>query len=466
MSKIIETLKQSDLFKNLSDDALRSIAQSAKVRQFFPEEIIVWQGNPSDSLYLITNGIVAVKKILSTDSSQTLAYLMTGQTFGEVGILENRPRSANVEAVSDVDVLVIRRKEFMRILHEFPSVAIELARMLGKYLIESNRRQSRKSDNIKVILIFDLFEGIGATTLGVMLTRFMREKTRKSTVYTEYPNAQQLINDFSLDKKTKIFNHALGYDVAIHLPQFTGVSGNFQANTLLNYLMGAYENSIITVKRKAEDQISEDLVMMLDYADQILIQIPPSKEISERVEQTIKGIKKHINTKDTPIFTVISRTFENQTMDISGISHDFELPFTENFPTLEQIHQGTVSVPNAVAEVVEAFVDRLDRTSQIGLFIPTTVDVDKEIDTAEYVNRALNFLAERFGGATSKEASGVWNSSEIGLVGEKVFIVHTYVTPSDLNKYLDEIIEFIKVLKVELRQEAMALEVNQQLTLI
>ena len=52
------------------------------------------------------------------------------------------------------------------------------------------------------------------------------------------------------------------------------------------------------------------------------------------------------------------------------------------------------------------------------------------------------------------------------MVGEKVFIVHTYITHEDMNLYLDEVIEFIKVLKVELKQEAMALEVNDKLTLI
>jgi len=465
MFKITNALKQSDLFKNLSDDDLNSIASTAKIRQFFPEETIVWQGNPSDSLYIITNGIVSVKRVLSADNAQILAYLMPGQTFGEVGILENRPRSANVEAVSDVDVLVIRRKEFLKILHQFPSVAVELARMLGRYLMESNRRQSRKSDNIKVVLVFDLFEGIGATTMGTILTRFMQEKTRKPTVYTEYPNAQQLIQDFNLDKRTKTYNHSSGYDMAINLPRFMGTSGNFQASSFLNYLMGKYENIIITVKRRTEDVISEDLIMMLDYADQILIPIPPDKEISEQVEESLKRLKKHIDTKDTSIFTIIARTFENQELDTSHIPHDFELPFEENFPTLAEIHKGA-SLPPHISETVETFVDRLDRTNQVGVFIPTTVDVDKTIDTEEYVNRALNFLAERFGGATSKEASGVWNSQEIGLVGEKVFIVHTYVTPSDLNKYLDEVVDFIKDLKIELRQEAMALEVNQQLTLI
>jgi hypothetical protein len=78
----------------------------------------------------------------------------------------------------------------------------------------------------------------------------------------------------------------------------------------------------------------------------------------------------------------------------------------------------------------------------------------------------MAFMAERFGGATCKIANGVWNSDKLGLIGEVVYIVHSYITQSDLHRHLDEVVDFVKGLKRELRQEAMALEVNHKLTLI
>ncbi|MCS6832401.1 MAG: cyclic nucleotide-binding domain-containing protein, partial [Flammeovirgaceae bacterium] len=136
----MKALQKSTLFQGLSSEALEEIAQCAKFRQYFPGDVIVWQGKPSDALFLIVNGIVAVKRILGGDKEALLAYLMPGSTFGEVGILENQPRSATVSALSDVDVLVIRREDFMKILLKYPSVSIELAKMLGRYLLESNKR--------------------------------------------------------------------------------------------------------------------------------------------------------------------------------------------------------------------------------------------------------------------------------------------------------------------------------------
>ncbi len=58
------------------------------------------------------------------------------------------------------------------------------------------------------------------------------------------------------------------------------------------------------------------------------------------------------------------------------------------------------------------------------------------------------------------------NSDEIGLVGEKLYKVHTYATSKDLKKYLDEVVDFVRIIKEELKQEAMAMEINQKLTLI
>ena len=78
----------------------------------------------------------------------------------------------------------------------------------------------------------------------------------------------------------------------------------------------------------------------------------------------------------------------------------------------------------------------------------------------------MAFMAERFGGATCKIVNGVWLSDRVGLVGEVVYVVYSYLTQSDMTRYLDEVVDYLKGLKRELNQEAMALEINRKLTLI
>ena len=110
--------------------------------------------------------------------------------------------------------------------------------------------------------------------------------------------------------------------------------------------------------------------------------------------------------------------------------------------------------------------DRLGRTNQISVFIPTTVDVNQTVDTQIYVDRTLALLGRFFRGATSSQAQGVWKSEEVGLVGETVYIVRSYATKLALKNHLPEVLLFVEQLKEELSQEAMAVEVNQKLMLI
>ncbi|MCU0389715.1 MAG: cyclic nucleotide-binding domain-containing protein [Thermoflexibacter sp.] len=466
---IIRALQQCELFKHLPEDELDVIGNKAKMRQFFPDEVIVWQGNPSDSLFLITNGIVAVKRIINENEEQVLNYLMAGNTFGEIGILENKPRSATVAALSDVDVVVIRRADFIDILHQFPSVAIELAKMLGRYLVDSNRRRSRGNANVKLILLFDVFGSLGATSFGVSLARLLYQRTKNKTVYTEYPVPQKLIADLHISRKEKVYKHPGGFDILLSQEERL-LTDKVRTTMMLDTLINDYENIIITLNENIDEDhdgnVDQDIAMMLDYAKQIIMFSPPEPSVWGHLEEIQRKLRKRIRTNETNIFTLINHCSEEYKDAVFPYQVDFQLPFLPVFPPLRDMHAKEVAIPEPLLDIFSTLADRLERTNNIAMYIPTTIDVDKQIDTTIYVEKTLNFFGARFGGATSKQAQGVWNSEQMGLVGETVYIVNSYVTQADLNKFLDEIIEYVKTIKVELKQEAMALEVNQKLTLI
>jgi CRP-like cAMP-binding protein len=461
ISATVKALKQSVLFQHLPEDSLRSVAGVAKMRQYFPDEVIVWQGNPSDSLYLITNGIVAVKRIISAEKEHLLAYLLPGNTFGEVGILENQPRSASVVSVSDVDVLVIRRKDFMDILHKFPTVAIELAKILGKYLLDTNRRLARGNKKAKLILFFSAVRGSGGTTIGNLFAREIATLTNKTTAYTEYPSPRELVADLNIDKKTKIFKHPCGYDILVSLED-NFLSPSARSMLMIDAMMNDYDNNIICIN----DPYDENLMPFLDFANQIVIISPPTREGLRAMHDLQKRLKKHIRPNETNVFTLLNHKLSEENFDYSRESFDFEVPYNNAYPHIQDAEFETWELTPEIKALFGTLIDRLERTNQISVFIPTTLDVDKQVDTTPYVEKTLKFLAERFGGATSKEAQGVWNSEEVGLVGETVYIVQSFATQNDINQHLDSVIDYIKKLKIELRQEAMALEINNKLSLI
>jgi hypothetical protein len=109
---------------------------------------------------------------------------------------------------------------------------------------------------------------------------------------------------------------------------------------------------------------------------------------------------------------------------------------------------------------------RLSLTHSLGIFIPSTLDVDQAVDNTEQVQSTLSFLGSLFGGATSSEAEGVWRSQDSGLVTEQVTIVRTFLSQRLLERHLDDVISFATQLKQDMRQEAVAVDVDNQLILV
>ncbi|MCS6832653.1 MAG: hypothetical protein NZ521_03680, partial [Flammeovirgaceae bacterium] len=315
-----------------------------------------------------------------------------------------------------------------------------------------------------VVLIFNISSGSGATSLGTLMASELAKKTEKSTVYIEYPNYRNLASELNLSKNTKIFKHPRGFDIVVAPEEVPHTLPSFAITTLMfDRLMQTHENIVVLVQQA---EIDENIRTMIDYAKQILLVVSPLQQDLQKLEELQQQIKRIIRLEETSLIVVLSKNKPQFSNVQVTIPYDFEIPYQENFPSHIQLIDLSIEPPKEVTQIVHTLVDRIDRNNQIAVFIPTTVEVDKVIDTSEYVEQTLKFLAERFGGATSKQAQGVWNSQQAGLVGEQVFIVNTYVTQNALRKYLDEVVDYVKNLKEELKQEAMALEINKKLTLI
>jgi hypothetical protein len=171
-----------------------------------------------------------------------------------------------------------------------------------------------------------------------------------------------------------------------------------------------------------------------------------------------------IHPEKVAVFHVINRTKAEHKGMTAPPRMDFDLPFAENMPSW--VDHRLDNRPQLLAVMTTSLAERLGRANQVSVFIPTTTDVNQTVDTSSYVERTLAFLGERFGGATTNQARGVWNSNDMGLVGEDIYIVRSYATQDALDEHLHAILDFVEEMKLELRQEAMAVEINQKLMLI
>ncbi len=460
--KILRGLNQTAIFQNIPDEVLIKLSKKAGIQSYSSDEVIVWEGEPSDRLFIIINGIVAVKKVIPNKNDKIFAYLLPGSTFGEVGILDNKPRSATVAALTDVEVVVFDREYFLKILFDHPTVAIELAKLLGQYLTESNKRITRGDKEKKVVLVFDLFNTHGAAELGKRLGMRLRKGTDKDTIYAEYPFKGTLSAELDLSKvKSNIFHHESDLDILLEKDK-SGATNNSKMALMVDNLLNSYENLIIYLNEDFDENISQ----ILENIDQVIVVGSGEKSHWKEISNLHKTIKSQIKSGNTKIFTILINNNPLNNFKVLP-APDFKVVFSDETTDYQLwSDENSELASESFDEAVETFVDRLQRNNHIGIFIPTTFDVNNYLDTSVYIDRTLEFLGERFGGATSEEAKGIWNSEDIGLVGEKLFKVHTYATSKDLKKFMDEVVEFVKVIKEELKQEAMAMEINQKLTLI
>ena len=102
-------------------------------------------------------------------------------------------------------------------------------------------------------------------------------------------------------------------------------------------------------------------------------------------------------------------------------------------------------------------------SSKITVYIPSTTDINKPIDNTQYVENVATLLSNYFGGATSCETLGYWVSPKMGLVKERTTQVFAYCSDKDLQEHAEKVIDFCENMKVELSQDAIALEINGEM---
>lgn len=104
--------------------------------------------------------------------------------------------------------------------------------------------------------------------------------------------------------------------------------------------------------------------------------------------------------------------------------------------------------------------------SKVTVYVPSTVNVNEQVDNTEYVDKVAKCLSEWFGGATSTPARGYWVSDIDGLVKENTTVVFAYTNTEGLEQHIDEVVDLCEWLKQMMKQEAVALEINGEMYFI
>ncbi len=117
-------LAVSPLFQGIPAEAFKMLTSHFQRKSFTDGQVVVSQGDQGNSCFLIRSGAVAVstENIRKPGTMIELDKLREGEFFGEVSLLSDKPRTATVKAVGDVELMELKRQDFDTIVAEFPTV--------------------------------------------------------------------------------------------------------------------------------------------------------------------------------------------------------------------------------------------------------------------------------------------------------------------------------------------------------
>jgi len=111
------------------------------------DDVIFREGEPSDAAYLIVSGRVRIVKGHETGSPRELAVVGAGEYVGEMGAIDDLPRSASAVAEGNVVCMPVTPDEFMDMLLKNPDEAIGLLKILFERLRRANKRLAEIDPN-------------------------------------------------------------------------------------------------------------------------------------------------------------------------------------------------------------------------------------------------------------------------------------------------------------------------------
>lgn len=145
----LEVLRKVPLFATMREGDILAFAELVRERSFPKGSVIVFEDDPGDALYLVARGQVKVVLIGEDGREVILSVLGEGNFFGEMSLIDEKPRSATVIAMVDSVVLVLRREDFQARLRTSPEIAIALLR-------ELSRRLRRADEKIGSLVLLDV----------------------------------------------------------------------------------------------------------------------------------------------------------------------------------------------------------------------------------------------------------------------------------------------------------------------
>jgi CRP/FNR family transcriptional regulator, cyclic AMP receptor protein len=127
---LIRFLEKIELFASLTEEELHLISAKFIIKQILKNEIILYEEDTNNFMYMILSGKLKVVQTTSDGKEIILAIHQSGQTFGEISLIDGKTSPATVVAAEDSLIVLVPKKDFHEILANHSKVLYNLLNIL------------------------------------------------------------------------------------------------------------------------------------------------------------------------------------------------------------------------------------------------------------------------------------------------------------------------------------------------
>jgi len=198
-------LKAIPLFRDFNEGQIDAIHEVVSNQHVGRHQFVVREGDPGETFYLIVEGSVAVCRIAADGRETILSILKEGDFFGEMSILDSSLRSASIKTLTEVELGIIKRDDFLELLDNNPQIGrllvIELSERLraANQLIAATTSQDIRSRLASLLL--NLSENFGEQTdNGIRISLRLTNQEMANMIGTTRETVNRTLNRFWDDR--------------------------------------------------------------------------------------------------------------------------------------------------------------------------------------------------------------------------------------------------------------------------
>jgi CRP-like cAMP-binding protein len=145
LSPLVAALTVNPFFSGLGADIIKRIADLCVTQTLTDGQTLFLKGDGGNALYGVRRGRILVTTSTPAGKQLTLNVLGSGDIFGEIALLDGRPRTADAIASGPTELFMIRRSDFQNLLQRHPSIALKIIELLCERVRWTSERMEEAS---------------------------------------------------------------------------------------------------------------------------------------------------------------------------------------------------------------------------------------------------------------------------------------------------------------------------------